>query len=90
MYGVPVNWPEEFTLLMTASRYCFTEARDGSAETAKGGHYHYDASETREEIEYEGWFNVAISLDLADGQGRPVRKHLIQENSWQVYTLVKQ
>ena len=45
--------------------HCFTV--DGSAdaggnepkETAKGGHYHYDLDDTKEEIEYEGWFNVA-------------------------------
>ncbi|KAL6242775.1 hypothetical protein RBB50_010421 [Rhinocladiella similis] len=46
--------------------HCFTEARDGSLETAKGGHYHYDVDETREEIEYEGWFNVAESVYRVD------------------------
>ncbi|KIW17230.1 hypothetical protein PV08_04421 [Exophiala spinifera] len=46
--------------------HCFTEAGDGSAETTKGGHYHYDVDDTKQEVEYEGWFNVAESVYRVD------------------------
>ncbi|KAH0833757.1 hypothetical protein AYO21_04498 [Fonsecaea monophora] len=38
-------------------------------ETTKGGHYHYDLDETMDEIEYEGWFNVAETLYRVDQPG---------------------
>ncbi|KAK5229411.1 hypothetical protein LTR99_001643 [Exophiala xenobiotica] len=51
--------------------HCFTEAKEdgsGSTETgtSKGGHYHYDLDETRGEVEYEGWFNVAECVYRVD------------------------
>lgn len=56
--------------------HCFTvsvdDNPDGNAakETAKGGHYHYDLDDTKEEIEYEGWFNVAEYLYRIDQPGK--------------------
>lgn len=48
--------------------HCF--ASDGRGV---GGHYHYDLDETRTEIEYEGWFNVAEMLYCIDlPGGRPL------------------
>ncbi len=44
--------------------HCF--ASDGSGI---GGHYHYDLDETRAEVEYEGWFNVAEMLYRIDQPG---------------------
>ncbi len=41
--------------------HCFTS--DGSGI---GGHYHYDLDETRTEVQYEGWFNVAEMLYRID------------------------
>lgn len=51
--------------------HCFTVDGDGDdeTETTKGGHYHYDLDETKDEIEYEGWFNVAESLYRVDQPG---------------------
>ncbi|KIX92085.1 uncharacterized protein Z520_12169 [Fonsecaea multimorphosa CBS 102226] len=56
--------------------HCFTVSPEGVAaggngdrETTKGGHYHYDLDETRDEIEYEGWFNVAELLYRVDQPG---------------------
>ncbi|OCT48531.1 Ester hydrolase C11orf54 like protein [Cladophialophora carrionii] len=55
--------------------HCFTVSGsgdatvDGPAETTKGGHYHYDLDDTKEEIEYEGWFNVARYLYRLDQPG---------------------
>lgn len=49
--------------------HCFTVNGDDGGEdmpTAKGGHYHYDLEETKEEVEYEGWFNVAELLYRVD------------------------
>jgi hypothetical protein len=46
--------------LRTEHSHCFSEAEDGSKEgTGRGGHYHYDVEETKEVVEYEGWFNAA-------------------------------
>ena len=55
--------------------HCFTvDGNDGDAnepkETAKGGHYHYDVEKTREDVEYEGWFNVAEQLYRMDQPGK--------------------
>ncbi|OAP54592.1 hypothetical protein AYL99_11040 [Fonsecaea erecta] len=54
--------------------HCFTVSAGGfgadtDAETTKGGHYHYDLDETRDEIEYEGWFNVAECVYRVDQPG---------------------
>ncbi len=46
--------------------HCFTDSKDGSMETTKGGHYHYDVDETKAEVEYEGWFNVAEHVYRVD------------------------
>ena len=48
--------------------HCFTVNPDGdeSISTNKGGHYHYDVDATQEEVEYEGWFNVAEVLYRVD------------------------
>ena len=52
--------------------HCFTVAdyddADGKEprETTKGGHYHYDLDDTKEEIEYEAWFNAAEFLYRID------------------------
>ncbi|EXJ61242.1 uncharacterized protein A1O5_12034 [Cladophialophora psammophila CBS 110553] len=42
---------------------------DTDTETTKGGHYHYDLDKTKDEIEYEGWFNVAEYLYRVDQPG---------------------
>lgn len=41
--------------------HCFTvdSSGDQDLETSKGGHYHHDLDETKDQVEYEGWFNVA-------------------------------
>jgi len=44
--------------------HCFSV--DGGG---RGGHYHYDLDETREEVEYEAWFNVAEVLYRIDQPG---------------------
>ncbi|KIW25430.1 uncharacterized protein PV07_08603 [Cladophialophora immunda] len=58
--------------------HCFTVSSPGAdgggssgadRETTKGGHYHYDLDETRDEIDYEGWFNVAEFLYRIDQPG---------------------
>ncbi|KAJ9613904.1 hypothetical protein H2200_002040 [Cladophialophora chaetospira] len=54
--------------------HCFTVKggggdTNGFKETSKGGHYHYDVDDTKEEIEYEGWFNVAEYLYRVDQSG---------------------
>jgi hypothetical protein len=46
--------------------HCFTVSGGGETETTKGGHYHYDLDDIKEEIEYEGWFNVAEYLYRVD------------------------
>lgn len=48
--------------------HCFTVNPDGdeSMSTDKGGHYHYDLDATKEDVEYEGWFNVAEVLYRVD------------------------
>jgi hypothetical protein len=49
--------------------HCFTKGgqdEDRAAETSKGGHYHYDLDDTKDKIEYEGWFNVAEYLYRVD------------------------
>lgn len=52
--------------------HCFTvsdndgEGNAGATETEKGGHYHYDLDDTKHEVEYEGWFNVAEYLYRID------------------------
>ena len=48
--------------------HCFTVDAHGDDDksTDKGGHYHYDLEETKEEVEYEGWFNVAEMLFRID------------------------
>ncbi|KAK7420807.1 hypothetical protein QQX98_002611 [Neonectria punicea] len=37
--------------------HCF--AAEGEAADGRGGHYHGDIDETMQDVEYEGWFNVA-------------------------------
>ena len=55
--------------------HCFTVTGDDGVdanqpkETMKGGHYHYDVDDAKEEIEYEGWFNVAEFLYRIDQPG---------------------
>jgi hypothetical protein len=44
--------------------HCF--AGDGKDQERRGGHYHFDLDETTEDIEYEGWFNVAETLYRID------------------------
>lgn len=44
--------------------HCF--GIDGPDESQKGGHYHFDLDETRDTVEYEGWFNVAEVLYRID------------------------
>ncbi|KAH6876427.1 hypothetical protein B0T10DRAFT_414669 [Thelonectria olida] len=44
--------------------HCF--AGDGKEQASRGGHYHFDLDETSEDIEYEGWFNVAETLYRID------------------------
>lgn len=44
--------------------HCF--GVDGTDETQKGGHYHFDLDETMDIVEYEGWFNVAQVLYRID------------------------
>lgn len=49
--------------------YTEKETKDPASsgvDTAKGGHYHFDLDDTRDEIEYEGWFNVAERLYRVD------------------------
>jgi hypothetical protein len=48
--------------------HCFTTSgdEDERTETSKGGHYHYDLDDTKDEIEYEGWFNIADYLFRID------------------------
>jgi hypothetical protein len=40
-----------------------------SIEEGRGGHYHGDLEESRDEVEYEGWFNVAEVLYRIDQPG---------------------
>lgn len=44
--------------------HCF--GADGADGHQKGGHYHFDLDETMENVEYEGWFNVAQVLYRID------------------------
>ncbi|KAJ4396306.1 hypothetical protein N0V93_000525 [Gnomoniopsis smithogilvyi] len=44
--------------------HCF--GVDGADENQKGGHYHFDLDETKDVVEYEGWFNVAEVLYRID------------------------
>ncbi|CAG9994390.1 unnamed protein product [Clonostachys byssicola] len=46
--------------------HCFTADRVEEGETRKGGHYHYDIEETKDVVEYEGWFNVAETVYRID------------------------
>ncbi|KAK5048021.1 hypothetical protein LTR84_006211 [Exophiala bonariae] len=48
--------------------HCFTVDANGDDDksTTKGGHYHYDLEATKEEVEYEGWFNIAEMLYRID------------------------
>ncbi|RVX75796.1 hypothetical protein B0A52_00152 [Exophiala mesophila] len=52
--------------------HCFTvdSSGDQDRETSKGGHYHYDLDETKDQVEYEGWFNVAEDLYRVDQPGK--------------------
>ncbi|KPI40477.1 Ester hydrolase-like protein [Cyphellophora attinorum] len=54
--------------------HCFSEAEDGSKDqgTGRGGHYHYDVDETKDVVEYEGWFNVAEWVYRVDRPGPEV------------------
>lgn len=47
--------------------HCF--GVDGPDDTERGGHYHFDLDETRDTVEYEGWFNVAEVLYRIDPAG---------------------
>jgi hypothetical protein len=44
--------------------HCF--GADGADDHRRGGHYHSDLDETRDSVEYEGWFNVAEVLYKVD------------------------
>lgn len=44
--------------------HCF--GPDGSDAERKGGHYHFDLDETKDFVEYEGWFNIAEVLYRID------------------------
>ncbi|KAK6071146.1 hypothetical protein SCUP234_09849 [Seiridium cupressi] len=44
--------------------HCF--AAEGEEASRRGGHYHYDLEETMQEVEYEGWFNVAETIYRID------------------------
>ncbi|KIX01022.1 uncharacterized protein Z518_10088 [Rhinocladiella mackenziei CBS 650.93] len=44
--------------------HCFSINEDGHA--VSGGHYHYDLDDTKDEVEYEGWFNIATVLYRID------------------------
>lgn len=44
--------------------HCF--GADGAEDSHRGGHYHFDLDETRDTVEYEGWFNVAEILYKID------------------------
>lgn len=46
--------------------HCFIIDSAEEGETRKGGHYHYDVDETKDEVEYEGWFNVAEAVYRVD------------------------
>ncbi|KAH8660038.1 hypothetical protein BX600DRAFT_513686 [Xylariales sp. PMI_506] len=47
--------------------HCF--AGEGPDASARGGHYHFDLDDTRDDVEYEGWFNVAEVLYRIDQPG---------------------
>jgi len=47
--------------LRRAHTHCFSEG-----EKTKGGHYHFDLDESKDEVEYEAWFNVAEVLYRID------------------------
>ncbi|KAI3390633.1 hypothetical protein diail_9012 [Diaporthe ilicicola] len=41
-------------------------ALDGTCTSSRAGHFHYDLEETKQIVEYEGWFNVAETLYRID------------------------
>ncbi|KAH8897731.1 hypothetical protein GQ53DRAFT_712165 [Thozetella sp. PMI_491] len=47
--------------------HCF--AGEGAGKETRGGHYHFDLDDSQDEVEYEGWFNVAETLYRIDQPG---------------------
>lgn len=54
---------KDFNLRMEHT-HCF--GAGGADENQKGGHYHFDLDETKDTVEYEGWFNIAEILYRID------------------------